>query len=293
MASIGNRVTQRMISDSALRGLQTNLSRNQLLQNQLSSGKLISRPSDDPAAVTTTMQLRSQNRLDTQYLSNIDNAAGRLGTADSVLRDISTQLIRAKEIVVNAQDRSLPVASRDALAAEMKVIQKGVIDSYNATWLGRPIFGGTVQGSAAIDPDGVFIGNNQPVNARLAREVTVRIDVSGATSGADTLPKLLGDIADDIADGALDPDRYQDQLDVLSQTILTTLGDVGARGAQVATTKSRVDNEQLDLKTRISNNEDVDLPKAILELQASQVAYQASLGAAGKILQTSLLDYLR
>ena len=75
--------------------------------------------------------------------------------------------------------------------------------------------------------------------------------------------------------------------------MLSTIGDVGARAGQVDATKTRVTDKQLDLKGRISQNEDVDLPKAILELQASQVAYQASLGAAGKVLQTSLLDYLR
>jgi flagellar hook-associated protein 3 FlgL len=85
----------------------------------------------------------------------------------------------------------------------------------------------------------------------------------------------------------------QDQLDAIGQQLLTAMGDVGARAAQVDTTKFRVDNEQLELRTRITTNEDVDLPKAILELQASQVAYQASLGAASKILQTSLMDYLR
>jgi flagellar hook-associated protein 3 FlgL len=290
---IGTRVTNKMISDSALRGLQANLARNAKLQEQMSSGKELSRPSDNPAAATSSMQLRTQQRLDTQYLSNIGNAAARLNTADSALRDISDLLRRAKELAVNAQDPSLPSASRDAISAELQVIQKGVTDSYNTQWLGRPIFGGTVPGSVALDPTGAYIGNDQPVTARIAREVSVRIDVSGTAAGADFVPGLLTDLAANIAAGAVDEDGLQGQLDAVHQQILTTLGDVGARAAQVATTKNRVDNEQLDLKTRISNNEDVDLPKAILELQASAVAYQASLGAAGKILQTSLMDYLR
>lgn len=290
---IGTRVTNKMISDSALRGLQANLTRNARLQEQLSSGKLVTRPSDNPAAAVTSMQLRTQQRLDTQYLSNIDNAAGRLGTADDALVDISGLLTQAKGIIVQAQDSGLPSASRDALSAQLKVIQQGVSDLYNTQWLGRPIFGGTAPGSVAIDADANYVGNDQPVTTRIAREVSVRIDVSGVAAGADVLPGLLGDMAADIADGAIDADGYQSQIDVLQQKLLTVLGDVGARGSQVASTKTRVDNEQLDLRTRISTNEDVDLPKAILELQASAVAYQASLGAAGKILQTSLLDYLR
>jgi flagellar hook-associated protein 3 FlgL len=290
---IGNRVTSKMISDSALRGLQTNLARNAALQEQLSSGKLVTRPSDNPAAAVTSMHMRTEQRLDTQYLSNIGNAAGRLNTADSALETISTLLIRAKGLVVNAQDNGLPSTSRDALSAELKVIQIGVTDAYNTAWLGRPIFGGTAPGSVAITPDGTYVGNDQPVTTRIAREVSLRIDVGGQAAAADKLPKLLGDLADNIANGAVDTELYQDQLDAIQTQIQTTRGDLGARAAQVESTKIRVDNEQLDLKTRISANEDVDLPKAILELQASAVAYQASLGAAGKILQTSLLDYLR
>jgi len=290
---IGNRVTNKMISDSTLRGLQTNLSRNAQLQDQLSSGKVLTRPSDNPSAAVTSMQLRTQQRLDTQYLSNIDNAAARLETGDQALATISSLLIRAKSIAVNAQDSALPSASRDALSAELVVIQKGISDAYNTQWLGRPIFGGTAQGSVAINSDAEYVGNDQPVTTRIAREVSIRIDVGGRDSGADVLPALLGNMAANIADGAVDTELYQDQLDAVQKQINTTRGELGARAAQVDSTKNRVDSEQLDLKTRITNNEDVDLPKAILELQASAVAYQASLGAAGKILQTSLLDYLR
>jgi flagellar hook-associated protein 3 FlgL len=290
---IGTRVTNKMLSDSALRGLQNNLARNAQLQEQLSSGKLLTRPSDNPSGAVTSMQMRTQQRLDTQYLSNIDNADGRLNTADLALQDISKLLGRAKELAVNAQDPSLPDASRSAINAELLVIQKGVTDAYNTQWLGRPIFGGTATGSVALDPDGVYVGNDLPVTARVAREVSVRIDVSGVEAGADFVPGLLNDLAAMIADGGSDTSNFQDQLDGIHQQLLTTLGNVGARAAQVASTKNRVESEQLELKTRITNNEDVDLPKAILELQSSAVAYQASLGAAGKILQTSLLDYLR
>jgi flagellar hook-associated protein 3 FlgL len=290
---IGTRITQQMLNQSALNGLQSNLSRNQKLQEQLSSGKLVSRPSDDPAAATNSMLLRSQQRLDDQYLRNIDDAAGRLNTADSALQDISAQLLRAKELIVNAADEALPDSSRSAITSELAVIKKGIIDSYNTKWLGRPVFGGTAQGSVAIDDTGAYVGNDQPTVARIAREVTIRTDVSGTDSGAATLPGLLDQITASITNGTSDFPDLQDQLDSTLNTLLTTNGEVGARAAQVASTQTRVNGEQLDLTARISQNEDVDLPKAILDLQSSQVAYQAALGAAGKVLQVSLLDYLR
>lgn len=289
----GNRVTHRMLSDTAIRGFQRNLSNNQRIQEQLASQKRINRPSDDPSGTTAAMQLRSQDTLTTQYLSNIDFAGGRLATADNALQDIVHQVSTAKTIAVNAQNSALPDSSRSALAAQLRSIQATVIEDYNATWLGRPIFGGTVPGSAALEADGTYIGNDEPVTARIGRQVSVRTDVSGTAAAAGTLPALLGDLADNIDNGAVDVNGYQDALDAALKTLTAALGDVGARAAQVDGAKARLNTEQVDLRARISEREDVDLPSAAIALQSSQVAYQASLGAAAKVLQTSLLDYLR
>jgi flagellar hook-associated protein 3 FlgL len=85
----------------------------------------------------------------------------------------------------------------------------------------------------------------------------------------------------------------QTQMDAVLSKVLKALGDVGARAAQLETTEQSVQSEQLDFTSRISENEDVDLPYTIMNLQTAQVAYQASLGAAAKVMQTSLLDFLR
>jgi flagellar hook-associated protein 3 FlgL len=75
--------------------------------------------------------------------------------------------------------------------------------------------------------------------------------------------------------------------------VMQALGDVGARAARVDSTKDNVDSHRLDLVARISENEDVDLPETIMNLQSQQVAYQSALGASAKILQTSLVDFLK
>jgi flagellar hook-associated protein 3 FlgL len=289
---LGTRISQRMLVNTALNGLNGNITRNQQLQEQLSSGRLVSRPSDNPAAAANSMLLRSQQRLQEQYLTNIDDADGRLNTAGASLQDLVSSINRVKNLVVNINDSGLGSPSRSAIAAEIAEVRNSVIDSYNTTWHNRPVFGGTVQGSKAIDSNGDYIGNEKQLVARIDRDVTIRTDVSGTAAAADELPALLQKMVTDIGGGGPITDD-QDKLDSILNQILTTLGDVGARATQVDTTKTRVTAGQLDVRGRIAQNEDVDLPKAILELQASQVAYQASLGAAGKVLQTSLLDYLR
>jgi flagellar hook-associated protein 3 FlgL len=288
------RVTQAMVRSTALSGLQDNLTRTQQLQSQLSSGKLVSRPSDNPAAAVSSMQLRGQRQQDDQFLRNIDDSSGRLNSADTALQTVSKLTQRAKELMVTAQDPALPDESRNAIATELSAIKQGVVDAYNTRWMDRPVFGGTVQGRTAIEADGTYIGNEQPVTQRISRDVTMRVDVSGSAAGADELPGILDQAIADIQDNDYPAmQANQNNLDGVYKKVLNTMGDVGARTAALESTRASLEAEKLDFTTRISGNEDVDLPKAIMDLQSSQVAYEAALGSAAKILQVSLLDYLR
>src|SRR5689334_22355715 len=99
---IGTRVTTRSQTANTLRGLETNLNRAQKLQDQLSSGKQVERPSDDPAAAVSSMKLRSQRRADEQYLRNIDDARGRLSLADDAMTSVSAQIRRAQELMTSS-----------------------------------------------------------------------------------------------------------------------------------------------------------------------------------------------
>lgn len=290
----GSRVTQRSMSTATMQGLNAQLAKNQRLQEQLSSGKAITKPSDDPAAVQATMQLRSQKAMDTQYLRNIDDAEGRLNLADGALTDLTSQIRRAQEVLVRSRNAVVNGESATAIRAELEEIGKSVVDTYNTQWLGRPIFAGTAQGSTAVNTDDrTYTGNDQPTVARVSRNVELRVDVGGRAAGADVLPGLLERAATNVTDDPASTAADLDELASVLSTVLRALGDVGARGAQLQTTRANVTDEQLDYTTRISEKEDVDLPKTIIDLQSSQTAYQAALHASAKIMQTSLLDFLR
>jgi flagellar hook-associated protein 3 FlgL len=240
------------------------------------------------------MKLRSQRRADEQYLRNIDDARGRLSLADDSLTSLSAQIRRARELMVSARDAAISADSRAAIGAELTEIRKGVIDTYNARWIDRPVFGGTAQGSVAVDAGtGAYVGNDAEVIARVSRDVTMRIDVKGTDAAADVLPDLLARAASDVLNDVASVPGDQAELDAVLSKVLKTLGDIGARASQLETSEQSVDGERLDFTGRISENEDVDLPLTIMNLQSAQIAYQASLGAAAKVMQTSLMDFLR
>ena len=292
MSVIGQRVTQRSQTAATMRGLEVGMNRAQKLQEQLASGKLVARPSDDPAATVSSMKMRSQQSANEQYLRNIQDAQGRMATTDAALQDISASGSRANELLISARTAAVSPASLEAIAVELEQIAGGVTDTYNTRWLDRPIFAGTQPGTVAVDDTGTYVGNDKPIEARISRNVLLRTDVTGREAGADELPGLLRDAADAVRNGGDIAGSLQ-RLDGLMSKVRTSLGDIGARGAQLGKVSAAVDSERLDFTARISENEDIDLPKTIMELQSAQTAYESALGAAAKVMQTSLLDFLR
>jgi flagellar hook-associated protein 3 FlgL len=288
-----SRITQRSIADTALRGLQSNLTRMQKMQDQLSSGKRVSQPSDDPSATVSAMTLRSRRMADEQYLRNMDQVTGRLTVTDNALTQLSDRLRNFRDLIVQARNGGLGKESLGGIAANMSAVRDEVIDLYNTTYLDRPIFGGTITGQTTVDNTGTYLGDNQPVEVRISQDAVVRVDVTGTAAGADTLPGVLSQVAANVNSptGATDTDLAA--LDSALSLVAQALGDVGARAARVNQTHDLVDAHRLDLTSRISVHEDIDMPEAMMNLSAQQVGYQAALQSAAKIQQTSLVDFLK
>src|SRR4051794_15921340 len=200
------RVTQGLISSSSLRGLQAALGRVQDTQAQLSSGRRIGVPSDDPSGAASAMMLRSQQAADQQYLRNIDMVSARLSVTDSTMTSISDRLRSVRQLLLQAQNGAISSESRAALSAQAGALKGEIVDLYNTTYLDRPVFGGTVAGTQAIDPTtGTYLGNDQPVSTRISRDATIRVDVKGTDVAADTMPALLDRIVADLASGGAIP----------------------------------------------------------------------------------------
>src|SRR6187551_3488381 len=129
------RVTGRTMSNTALRGLQSSLGRTQDLQNQLSSGRRVNRPADDPAAAAAAMKLRTERAANVQYQRNVQDSTGRLNVADSALMQISDRIRRSQELVISANNAALGQSSRAAIAQELTAITDEVVGLYNTRWL--------------------------------------------------------------------------------------------------------------------------------------------------------------
>jgi flagellar hook-associated protein 3 FlgL len=297
------RITQKTVSRTVMDGLQNNMARMQKLQEQLSSGKQISRPSDSPVKTVEAMQFRSNIRRTEQYIRNAEDGMSMLATADSALTDSLNMTRRVRELTLGGMNDTMDSESRKALAAEIRTLRDGLIGVANTRYLDRPVFGGNTRSDVAFDPaTGAFLGDTQDVVRTIApgTRVTVNVhgpDVFGADGSNVKIFDVLAEIASALeADDATLRNRLDGglvNLDKGINAIITSLGQLGARTNRVERMHAAAEGQLLNLTTNLSEAEDIDLPKTIVDLQMQEVAYKAALGATARVVQPSLLDFLR
>jgi flagellar hook-associated protein 3 FlgL len=297
------RITQRTVTRTVMDGLQVNMARMQRLQEQLSSGKQLSRPSDSPVKTVEAMQFRSTIRRTEQHVRNADDGLAMLATADAALTDALKLTGRARELTILGMNDTMPHEARLALAAEIRSLRDGLIGFANTRYLDRPVFGGNTRSDNAFDSvTGAFLGDTEEVVRTVAGGTRVTVNVPGPTVfGAAGDPQQLFDVLAEIA-SALEADdatlssRLNGglvNLDKGINAVITSLGQIGARFNRVESMRDAADGQLINLASNLSEVEDIDLPKTIVDLQMQEVAYKAALGATARVVQPSLLDFLR
>ncbi len=291
------RVTHRSIGLRSLQGLQNNLDRVGRLQQQLSSGKEISRPSDAPTSTVASLRFRGELRTHEQYTRNAEDGLGWLGTIDSALTGSLATLRRARDLTLTGMSTgSSSPEAREAMAVEVEQLRQHLISMSNTTYLDRPVFGGTTPGQRAYDETGSYLGDDNAVTRTVGDSVQVRVDVTGPEAfgiGTNDVFSVLADIASNLRNNTAALTDDLGRLDAVTRGMQNRLADIGARYNRVEQARHTAENRILTLTSDLSGVEDIDLPKKIVEMQMQQSAYQAALGATKHVVQPSLIDFLR
>lgn len=292
------RVTQRMITANSLDHLQLSMGRSAKVQEQLSTGRVLNRPSDNPSDATAAMRLRSTIADNAQYARNADDGLGWLGQLDTTLQSMAVQVRNAHELALRgANEGSMGASSREAIATEVDQIRDSLIQAANAKYLDRPVFGGITSGDVAYNPDGTFAGTAGAVTRRVADGVTVRVDTVGTDVFGTDGDSLFTDLANlSTALRAGDNAGTRASMAALSgrlDDITEALTGVGARYNRIEQAGLKASDARDQLTAALTSIENTDLAAASVEVQLQEVAYKAALAATSRVIQPSLLDFLR
>ncbi|WP_222265375.1 flagellar hook-associated protein FlgL [Modestobacter marinus] len=302
------RITQKAMVNSSLTGLNNNLTALVKVQNQLATGRVLNRPSDSPIDTNKSMQVRSDLGRVAQQDRNITDAQSRLDQTDSALQGLQDLLKRVQALTVQGLNTGgNDATSSAALATELTALRADMLGVANTSINGRPIFGGVTSGAVAYQPDGSYAGLGQgegstqdhPVLRRISDNEVLRVDVTGpevfGPDGANLFAVVQG-IADKLNTSPVDVAALSADLaalDAAQDRISTAQATVGARSSRVQKAAELNITRELALNAQRKDIEDVDIPKASMELSAQQLGYQASLAVTAKILQPTLMEFLR
>jgi flagellar hook-associated protein 3 FlgL len=187
-------------------------------------------------------------------------------------------------------------ASRDALAAEIREISESIRSDANTSYLNRPVFGGTGAATEAFPKAGGFAGDSTQVLRTVGTNTKVAVNVDGRTvfgDGNESIFNVLAEIATKLESNPEALKVELDRLDTRAATIRNGLSTVGARTNQMERMRQAATDMAANVTNSLSDVEDIDLPQTITELQLQQTAYQAALAAGARVVQPSLVEFLR
>jgi flagellar hook-associated protein 3 FlgL len=298
---MSSRVTPGMIQSQLIRNLNNNYNRMSATQEQISTGKKINRASDDPVGITYALRYRSELSMNDQYQRNITTATAAVDNVDTVLNQVNDLMTRAKELAVQGVSDSSSKEARDAIGKEMDGIFQQAVSLGNDQMNGKFTFNGQKTMTAPYDvaTAGTTNTDNSSILLPLAPGVEIASNISGnsvfgASTDTDNMFTTFKQLRDAMyANDGTAAGTAMTQLDSRLNKFLGVRAEVGARANRIAMLDSR--NKDLDttLNSLSGKTEDADVALAITNLQRDENVYQASLSVGSKIIQPSLVDYLK
>lgn len=289
------RVTQSMLAQNSLRHISKSYERLIKYQDQLSSGKKITRPSEDPVVTIKGMYYRTNLKEVEQYKRNLSEAYLWLDNSEAGLEQANKGLQRLRELIIQANNGSYSEDERDAIVREVKQIKDDLISIANSQVAGRYIFNGTRTDKPPVAGDPPVVNNNNdPFMVELSKDIRIQVNVTPdnvfnqqmfdtvqavqtALENNDTtnLDSLLGQLDDHI--DALNAER----------------AELGARYNRVEQMEARINQQEVIATKILSDNEDADIERVITDLVTQESVHRASLAVGARIIQPSLIDFLR
>ena len=254
------RVTNRMMSSSFLNDMNRNLNNMQKVQGQLTTGKLVNKPSDNPFVVARSMQLYSDISANEQYNTNIKDTTNWLDATDTALGQVTDTLQRVRELMVTAGNAAYGTDEKNAIKDEINQRIEEVGTILNTSFDGKYIFGGTKGTSRPVTTEKDADGN---INISYAGKDGSKIPPNTSNHLEQAQLDMIGkDLSVEISQGvtieynvnAKDVLEFEDSQGN-SQNVMDLLSNITNNiGSENEEESSKVTGENLENMTRTIDN---------------------------------------
>jgi flagellar hook-associated protein 3 FlgL len=301
------RITNQMSSQMTLAGIETALDRLDTTQQQLSTGKRINQPSDDPSGTSLALGLNTQLSNLNTYSNNVTDGTGWTTASTSAMTDITNAVQRIRSLTVEASNGTQSTADMQASAQEVNQLIDEIKQDANTQYNGQYVFSGSATGTAPYQSgsNDAYAGNNGTINRQIGPGTSLTINgnlgsvlgngqtTSGQPAGDGLLLNTLRNISDSMQSGnstALNGDLSS--LDSNFNTLTGLAAQTGAVQDRLQMAASRIQTLQTSDTQVLSNTQDADMASTEISFSTQQAALTAALQAGASIVQQSLMNFL-
>ncbi len=307
------RVTSNMLNSQLLLNLNRNGNRMSDLQTQMSTGRKLNKPSDDPVGITYSMRYRAELSSNDQYQRNVDGALSWLEFSDQMVGQVGSILQRMKELTVQASNTTNPQSALDSIKTEVEQLKEQLIDIGNSKLNGKYIFNGQTYDVKPYDfpkdannlsdtsGAGDLLTDQGEINYIVSDNIQLSINISGndifgspEEKDDDHLFTMVDRLITALGAGDFPGISAElDQLDTRLDKVMTARSEIGAKVNRVELMSNRLEDLGINLTDLQSKTEDADYEKLIIQSKIQESIYNASLSVGSKIISNSLVDFLR
>ncbi|NKE06800.1 flagellar hook-associated protein FlgL [Mesobacillus selenatarsenatis] len=295
------RITQSMLASNSLKHLSESYRRMGKYEDQLATGKKITKPSDDPVVAMKGMYYRSNLTEVEQYKRNLSELYLWMDNSEAGIDQANSALQRVRELTIQGMNDSNSPDDRKAIAREVEQLKQSLAATANTQVGGRYIFHGT----DVLEPT-VKIGDKVEVAENLykdeidnyqvevSRGVFMKANVDPAKVFNQEMFDTVQKIQDQLDSG--DPqelDKLLNDLDKAMNTLSAERSELGARYNRLEMMENRLGQQEVMATKILSDNEDADIERVIMDLKSQESVHRAALSVSARIIQPTLMDFLR
>ena len=273
-------------------------------QEQLSTGKKISRPSDDPVVAMNGINYRTELNQIEQFQRNIGEVYNWMDNSDAALDKANQSLQRVRELTVQASNGTNSVQERESIAKEIDQIKDHIEDIANTKVNNKYLFNGTNTTTKPVDlENGKLSENSQAVNIEVSKGIQLKANVNSVKvfgsenvdGDGSQLFDTLSSLAADLKAGSDGEDlgKYIQSIDDHANRIVDERADLGARMNRRDLVEDRLGTQEVIANRVLSDNEDAEMEKVITDLKTQESVHRAAMGVGARVIQPTLMDFLR
>lgn len=311
------RVSDANMHASFQRNVNSNMRQLNKYSYQLSSFTEISRSSDNPLAFSKILGMNQSIVKNEGYNQTINESISWTNTQDAALDSATQSMHRIRDLMIASANDTVGPEEMEINKQEMISEIENIVDSLNATYDGRYVFGGQ---NTDIPPFEVVKAENGDIESikyhgtpdNLPREISNGVSVQLTTDGTifnnssadDDANSFIKDLmtamnendkealSGTAATGEEPATGLLSRMDNHINNMIDTRAKIGTTTNRLESVKERNEAENLQLREDLSELQDIDVAEKYMEFSNQMLAYQASLSVGTKLLQTSILDYI-